>query len=69
MGKIKFGSKLYEYAGYGDSDCPICGKSFDYEYDKAIHITPRIYCFDSFTFNVFVRCKNCGKRYVFTDGN
>ena len=66
---IRFRGKLYKYNGFGYGDCPVCKKEFDYEYDKAVYISKPMYCLDSFSFEVFVKCKNCGKRYCFTDGN
>ncbi|MBO6131006.1 MAG: hypothetical protein J6P28_03460 [Treponema sp.] len=65
MIKEKYHGKIYTFNGFGDSNCPVCGRE---DFD-VIHVSERSYCFDSYTFYEFVRCCNCGKRYFFEDGN
>ena len=68
--KEKLNGKIYEWT---DCECPVCGHYFDYDSDKPDYVTKATRYYngenDCFSFTVFVKCKNCGKRYYFEDGN
>ena len=69
MIKCEKTGKIYQYNGFGNAACPICGHYVDYGDPDVEFVTKRSYCFDTFSFEVFVKCRHCGKRYVFGDGN
>ena len=62
--------KIYEYAGFGNANCPVCGRNIDWDYSDVEFVSkPHTVYFDSYDFEVFAKCKRCGKRYVYQDGN
>lgn len=64
---LEWKHKMWESIGW-NYKCPVCDKS--YEENEIIGYTkPESVYFDSYTFSIFIRCKNCGKRYSALDGN
>jgi len=69
MQKIKCDAthKLYENLGM-HYYCPICGADTDkakVEFVSASHC----YYYDSYDYMAYVKCRVCGKRYAYLDGN
>ena len=64
--KTEWRHKIWEDTGW-NYKCPICNKAFDES--EVVGYTKRTYCYDSFTYGMFIKCSNCRKRYYAIDGN